>query len=886
MRKLQRSLRGRGSKWVALGLALIAFSQMAYVRKMLSHNVPEAWNRSRPIVVKLWSGLSQSSSIQARENVRAWVTEAVERWTRSAGLNVVIGDDSYAGDVREDGSSLITIAPSSANRSMIPEVALGTTYVWKSNGKVTEADVLLNPAQSWTASRSGSGYNLLQTVSHEFGHAIGFGHAIDRGSVMYFQGGWFRRDFSRLTWDDIAGANESYPLRGMDLITGTVMGSVTLDGRAVFGAFVSCVDEDGILVANGATLPDGSYRIANLPPGRYALYVEPLDGPMYPGNLNVGLASNSLMTNNFNPQFYLNSRVPNLQVKAGGMARADFRVMRGQTRYDPGWARVDADPYNTGGFTPLTVEVSPGQQAHLGIAGDGVGSLPSSNALYAGPHFQIGNMSRSKRNTSGIDFKWYQFAVSPEAPEGFYSLFTNTGTELGVMSGVIGVYEDGSYATNFPHFAHVPESIETEVLLIGGDRLQHTRGSIEFVNREGGGLSAQSGLEPAFDGPEHFDLAPASSRMLHSNGSRGFSGAIQVRATTNLAAVSVIRTPIGSASLLPSRPSHYFMVPVHVDMSSSINTGVALFNTERREGSLFLQLSYQDGSPVDSLIIDLEARASRSLLISDLFPSVGDHFLGTLTVTSYRRINASVIRTGTGIFTTFPVIENRVTTRSYFAQFAAGGDFHSELWLMNPSPAGLASNVQVQVRDDSGQPAEIVLNGVELPQGRGGYRIPAGGLLRLTSGSQNFFVGSVEVNSDVPVGGVLLFSASSFGDGGIGESPVLREALMPIMRSRQAGINTGVALYNTEARPVSLQLELRDEQGTSIETRQLQLDPHQQLARFLTDNPLELNLPAEFNGSLWVQASGLVAMTVMRQEPGSVAALPVFDSMESDLPRQ
>ena len=63
-------------------------------------------------------------------------------------------------------------------------------------------------------------------------------------------------------------------------------------------------------------------------------------------------------------------------------------------------------------------------------------------------------------------------------------------------------------------------------------------------------------------------------------------------------------------------------------------------------------------------------------------------------------------------------------------------------------------------------------------------------------------------------------------------------------------------------------------------TKEIILAPRQQPARFPNQDPLSLNLPDGFTGSLWIEADGLVALTVIRQSPGVLTTFPAISLEE------
>ena len=84
---------------------------------------------------------------------------------------------------------------------------------------------------------------------------------------------------AKLSSDEIAFAREVYPESGLSLfaeLSGTVRFSF---GAAVRGAHVVAVEPEQNIVVGAISENNGSYHIGLVPPGRYSLYVEPLDGP-------------------------------------------------------------------------------------------------------------------------------------------------------------------------------------------------------------------------------------------------------------------------------------------------------------------------------------------------------------------------------------------------------------------------------------------------------------------------------------------------------------------------------------------------------------------------------------------------------------------------------
>jgi hypothetical protein len=162
-------------------------------------------------------------------------------------------------------------------------------------GQILDADIIFNPAVQWvTNGQPDTNQEDLQTVAtHEIGHFFGLDHSAVVRAVMYPFGGG---TLTTLSYDDVAGLMQLYPKSTPDYATGNISGAVTFaNGGGVFGAHVfadsttnSSPVFNGISKSTIGTLtaPDGTYTIVGLPPDKYTVGVEPLDGPVTNSNLS------------------------------------------------------------------------------------------------------------------------------------------------------------------------------------------------------------------------------------------------------------------------------------------------------------------------------------------------------------------------------------------------------------------------------------------------------------------------------------------------------------------------------------------------------------------------------------------------------------------------
>ncbi|MGH9341560.1 MAG: matrixin family metalloprotease [Acidobacteriota bacterium] len=873
-----------------------------------------------PIKLEVWSGFSDLlSNIEDGSRPKLALRAAMERWTRVSGVSVLYAetDEQNAG---EDSRNIVTIADTQAHKDLVGQ-ALAVTVTLSTSGtggKILDADVVFNPALDWstvepdsrTTDREDFPINLLDVAQHEFGHVWNLDHTISRGAAMYPGGGSFGFDFNELSWDDLAGINTTpeYQMLGLDRITGTISGQVTLNGNDVFGAFVSAVDEYGQLAASTISLPDGSYQLKFLPPGRYTLYVEPLDGPILPEHLSGGVFD-SLTAADFLPRFYLDSAEPRVGVNAGEPTTGiSFQVSAGSSSVDPRFIATIPDPFSSNFFASSSrAEVSQEESTHFVIAGRGADRIADEgdglfflkdhsdvNLLGAVTHFHISDSVSQSDPIDEEPFKIFPMEISAATPEGDYSAFlrADSSGELGVISGALRVHSPWRFLQAFGQFAHFPgpPSVSSEVFLVNINLSPDAvaRGSLSA--RDGLGVETQLDLDPLAPG-DGFDLAPGGSLKARTRGDAFFLGSLRARADQQIGGTVLFESSQGTTGVSAGRPLYSFVAPFEVRDGGKVNTGFAIANLDARPVDIYVQAQNQAGQTVENgtAVLRIEGNGQLSLFVSDpsggphsLIPNLPPDFKGTISVTANRKIAATVIRTSASpdILTTFPVIQNRVRGQSFFAQFAHNDalDLSSELLLLNPSRYHTAANVLVQFRDISGQPAAVLLDdGDILATGQKTVSIPPLGSVSLRTGSD--LAGSVEVSSNIPVGGVVLFRSASAGTTGVGESLAQNKAVLPVSRNRDDEIEMGIAVVNTEDHEITLTVSARDQDGMIVAgPRTIRLGAREQLAGSPNDDQLALGLPDSFTGSLWLEASGdsRFAATVIRFSPGVLTTFPAI----------
>ncbi|MFQ5743594.1 MAG: carboxypeptidase-like regulatory domain-containing protein, partial [Acidobacteriota bacterium] len=190
------------------------------------------------------------------------------------------------------------------------EGAITQTFLLTDNdGTVLEADILVNDRRfSFNTDAGNVGLDLETIMLHELGHLLGLDHSpvgttsgsfgqqtVDEDSAVMFPLMRGPTEVARqLTEDDQAAIAGLYPSGG---VRGAISGRVTLDGSGVFGAHVLVFDPLRQVLTGAVTLPDGSYRLGGLPPGRYVVRVQPLNGIAGPSSLGGIFSQNTALVN-------------------------------------------------------------------------------------------------------------------------------------------------------------------------------------------------------------------------------------------------------------------------------------------------------------------------------------------------------------------------------------------------------------------------------------------------------------------------------------------------------------------------------------------------------------------------------------------------------------
>ena len=298
-----------------------------------------------------------------------------------------------------------------------------TTYTFDNRtGTLTDADILVDP------SLLKGNFNLQMAMQHEVGHVLGLDHSGVISAVMYPYVSASETSPAFDSDDRIAIAM-AYPKDDPTLTGATLTGRVMGDTGGIFGAQVVAVNDQGQPVATELTTANGDFTLGGIPPGRYRLYAEPLDGPVDPQSLRgtwAGVRSTSFPT-----QFFGTDAIT---VESGKLYGNLVFNMVGSNRLNPRWIGACASNSHSISLGSTAAVVRPGETVKLAVGGDGFTSGMT--------RFDV--LNPAFRRVS--DYQWStnyvtaDFVVEPGADTGSSVVLVHSGNEVATLTGALKVF--------------------------------------------------------------------------------------------------------------------------------------------------------------------------------------------------------------------------------------------------------------------------------------------------------------------------------------------------------------------------------------------------------------------------------------------------------------
>jgi IPT/TIG domain/Matrixin len=300
---------------------------------------------------------------------------------------------------------------------------IAITLSTSSSGHFTDADILFNPALSFSTSGATGTFDIQAIATHEIGHFLGLDHTAIVSATMnptvVPPPDLFDPYPRFLRSDDIIGASSLYPTASFASTTGGLSGRITKGGANVFGAHVVALDSQGNPIVSTLSQLDGTYQIVGLPAGSYSVYAEPLDEPVTGDN--IGGQFDSSVDTDFTTTF--------LGDTMDYVARQIVGVAAGSTTSNQDIS-VLPTPANTFNLT----SPSSGVYAPEGVSGPfkcrGDGISAGTTFFITGPGIVVGTPSFPSGGVAQVPV-----TVSSTAPMGLRTLFARRADGLTALSG-------------------------------------------------------------------------------------------------------------------------------------------------------------------------------------------------------------------------------------------------------------------------------------------------------------------------------------------------------------------------------------------------------------------------------------------------------------------
>jgi hypothetical protein len=282
---------------------------------------------ANPIIVAFSRSLnSPPPNIKAGSDVVGAAHRALQHWAAVANIQFLETSSatvSISPPNAGDGVSLITVSTDNLAAFGASNSPGRTRVFYDSGGAIVEADIALNPAETFSSDGTAGTYDLESTFTHEVGHLLGLEHSAVIGATMQPRQakngvyGLAALTQRALSADDIAGARSLY---GSAAEIGSISGKLLVSrggGAAMTTAVLMVFAEEfesGKVVAGAIASVSGDYQLGGLAPGSYRLIAQSANGLLT--GTDIGVAESEDLANTSLVRTFEISRAP-LVVKSG-----------------------------------------------------------------------------------------------------------------------------------------------------------------------------------------------------------------------------------------------------------------------------------------------------------------------------------------------------------------------------------------------------------------------------------------------------------------------------------------------------------------------------------------------------------------------------------------
>jgi predicted Zn-dependent protease len=388
----------------------------SYTYQFSSSSAQIRWT-TNPIRISLSTSLSSPPpNIKAGSDVLGAARRALRRWSDAANIQFVevsTAVDSVNPSGAGDGINLITVSASATNDAFTNpngQQRLGRTrIIFDSAGRIIEADLAINPRVSFSTDGTSNTYDLESTLVHELGHLLGLDHSGVVGATMQPRQGLNFIDpahtMRTLSDDDLAGIRSIYGQR-------VAAGVGSIAGHVNYGAGAHVWAENiytGRVTGSSITRSDGSYRIDQLPPSDYRVFVEYLDEPVFAGEIAFPPAGSTHPYTGIGsqPAFRATESQTSVNVSPGNTAILNPIITLGAPTFNPRILGIN------GALQAATVQLSAGRVYRLTVGGNNLAAVPLTTTGFSvtSPFMSIDPASFARENPANYGFTDPNFGI-------------------------------------------------------------------------------------------------------------------------------------------------------------------------------------------------------------------------------------------------------------------------------------------------------------------------------------------------------------------------------------------------------------------------------------------------------------------------------------------
>ena len=379
------------------------------------------------------SMLVSQPAIVEGSDVEGAVKRAFESWSKAADVKFLIVPsklESISPANAPDGTSLITIAPTSENFAIFKDETNGArtrVFFNSETGEITEADIVINPfpysedglpLQFSTDGTPGT-YDLESALAHEIGHLLGLDHSHVAGATMQpSQGINGTYGLPALTERSLSDADTvaARGLYGPCVMPGIVKGRILSSSQAgltsLAGAHVWLEDlASGRVIASTSTGLDGRFNIECIANGDYRAMVA---------------YSNDALTRRVTRRNVRQVSYRSVEISGSVRVTSERPVTVNYIFVPPQNGRRNLDAQFFGTNDELSTAPLPtraGTQLTVYVSGLGVDQVPATGFTFGSPYFTVDPSSLTLEQKDGASaVVSFNVTISANAPAGDYTI--------------------------------------------------------------------------------------------------------------------------------------------------------------------------------------------------------------------------------------------------------------------------------------------------------------------------------------------------------------------------------------------------------------------------------------------------------------------------------